>query len=398
VERGGWLPTAVLLRASSYSFLVPWHRHSWPGIPALRCGLLPRPALPQSYFLWLAPHPPIHPPPPIPHPTPLRRACHLLRKHALLPFAAPAGLHACCRCVFAFAAHCAALEASHGLPLLPTLLRELWPPLEQVRRLGCWVAPPFQPALAVVCSTTQHVPHLAALASPLPLDHRPHAALRASPPRLPAHNPPPPPTHTQPMHRCWPGTCASWGRLCGGRWLPKWMRWRRGRRRRPLTWRRGRAWLQVGPPRELAVHALPPAPPASSPRERRQPRRPACRPAWSLPALLPSRLLSLFRCCDEVQLSALCCPRIHHAAFVTIQPACLSTQHFAPPPPPPLRSLPFSRIPAGRAGGGSGGVCAAGVAAGGGRAAPRRRRPLPALHRLAGGSAQCGAQGAGGDG
>ncbi|PRW33875.1 exocyst complex component EXO84B-like [Chlorella sorokiniana] len=69
------------------------------------------------------------------------RACHLLRKHALLPFAAPAGLAAFTRCAFAFAAHCAALEASHGLQLLPTVLRELWPPMEQVlarrlRKLG----------------------------------------------------------------------------------------------------------------------------------------------------------------------------------------------------------------------------------------------------------------------
>ncbi|KAL4425163.1 hypothetical protein ABPG75_009179 [Micractinium tetrahymenae] len=69
------------------------------------------------------------------------RACHLLRKHALLPFAAPAGLHAFARCAFAFAAHCAALEASHGLQLVPTVQRELWPALEQVlarrvRKLG----------------------------------------------------------------------------------------------------------------------------------------------------------------------------------------------------------------------------------------------------------------------
>lgn len=60
-------------------------------------------------------------------------ACHLLRKHALLPFAAPAGLHGFGRCAFAFAAHCAALEASHGLQLVPTVQRELWTALEQVR-------------------------------------------------------------------------------------------------------------------------------------------------------------------------------------------------------------------------------------------------------------------------
>ncbi|KAI3435025.1 hypothetical protein D9Q98_003077 [Chlorella vulgaris] len=69
------------------------------------------------------------------------RACHLLRKHALLPFAAPAGLPAFGRAAFAFTAHCAALEASHGLQLVPTVQRELWPVLEQVlsrkiRKLG----------------------------------------------------------------------------------------------------------------------------------------------------------------------------------------------------------------------------------------------------------------------
>ncbi|PSC67429.1 exocyst complex component EXO84B-like [Micractinium conductrix] len=69
------------------------------------------------------------------------RTCHLLRKHALLPFAAPAGLHAFCRCAFAFAAHAAALEGTHGLQLMPTVHRELWPVLEQVlarrvRKLG----------------------------------------------------------------------------------------------------------------------------------------------------------------------------------------------------------------------------------------------------------------------
>lgn len=70
-------------------------------------------------------------PPPL-LPTPRRRACHLLRKHALLPFAAPAGLPAFARCAFAFTAHCAALEASHGLQLVPTVQRELWPATEQV--------------------------------------------------------------------------------------------------------------------------------------------------------------------------------------------------------------------------------------------------------------------------
>ncbi len=64
-----------------------------------------------------------------------RRACHLLRKHALAPFAAPAGLPATARCVFVFLAYAAALEASHALRLAPTVHRETWPVLEQV---GGW--------------------------------------------------------------------------------------------------------------------------------------------------------------------------------------------------------------------------------------------------------------------
>ncbi|KAL4435562.1 hypothetical protein ABPG77_002525 [Micractinium sp. CCAP 211/92] len=93
------------------------------------------------------------------------RACHLLRKHALMPFAAPAGLHAFGRCTFAFAAHCAALEASHGLQLVPTVQRELWPTLEQVlarrvRKVG----------EALRRAVPGEVDALAAGATPLPRD------------------------------------------------------------------------------------------------------------------------------------------------------------------------------------------------------------------------------------
>lgn len=136
----------------------------------------------------------------------LPRACHLLRKHALLPFAAPAGLAAFTRCAFAFAAHCAALEASHGLQLLPTVLRELWPAQEQVcahclhshccvsvyRELlqPCISQPPHVPALTLHCN-----------GSPSPRSHE----------RLPVPIPNP-----SALPRCWRAGCASWARRCGG--------------------------------------------------------------------------------------------------------------------------------------------------------------------------------------
>ncbi|GAB4815599.1 hypothetical protein N2152v2_002645 [Parachlorella kessleri] len=62
----------------------------------------------------------------------VERACQLLRKHALAPFAAPAGLAATCRCLHTLLAYCAALEASHALRLTPAVLRETWPVVEQV--------------------------------------------------------------------------------------------------------------------------------------------------------------------------------------------------------------------------------------------------------------------------
>eukprot|EP00887_Chlorella_sp_A99_P003391 scaffold7.g3391.t1 len=83
------------------------------------------------------------------------RAAELLRKHALAPFAGPAGLGATCRCVHTFLAFAAALEdpggVGHGppqaagaqplVPLQAALLAELAPVVEgvlakRVRRLG----------------------------------------------------------------------------------------------------------------------------------------------------------------------------------------------------------------------------------------------------------------------
>lgn len=66
------------------------------------------------------------------------RACHLLRKHALVPFAAPAGLAAAARCSLTFLSYCAALEASHALRLAPLAHRELWLVLEQVWCGALW--------------------------------------------------------------------------------------------------------------------------------------------------------------------------------------------------------------------------------------------------------------------
>ncbi|KAK9836141.1 hypothetical protein WJX81_004415 [Elliptochloris bilobata] len=61
----------------------------------------------------------------------------LLKRHALAPFAAPAGLAATVSCCLLALVHCRALEVSHGLTLAPRLMRDLWPACEQVlqRRL-----------------------------------------------------------------------------------------------------------------------------------------------------------------------------------------------------------------------------------------------------------------------
>lgn len=56
----------------------------------------------------------------------------LIKRHALAPFAAPAGLDPTVSCVLLALLHCRSLEKSHGLSLSPRLLRDLWPPCEQV--------------------------------------------------------------------------------------------------------------------------------------------------------------------------------------------------------------------------------------------------------------------------
>ncbi|BDA47404.1 Exocyst complex component EXO84A [Coccomyxa sp. Obi] len=61
----------------------------------------------------------------------------LIKRHALSPFAAPAGLSSTVQCCVLALVHCRALQASHSLALAPSLLRELWPACDQVldRRL-----------------------------------------------------------------------------------------------------------------------------------------------------------------------------------------------------------------------------------------------------------------------
>jgi hypothetical protein len=61
-----------------------------------------------------------------------RRCALLVKRHALSPFAAPAGLAATVHCCCLALAHCRRLQASHALALAPTLLRELWPACDQV--------------------------------------------------------------------------------------------------------------------------------------------------------------------------------------------------------------------------------------------------------------------------
>ncbi|KAK9823889.1 hypothetical protein WJX72_006201 [[Myrmecia] bisecta] len=69
------------------------------------------------------------------------RCALLLKRHALSPFAAPAGLGATVSCCVLALVHCMVLEDTHGLKLAPRLMRELWPACEQVlqrrlRRIG----------------------------------------------------------------------------------------------------------------------------------------------------------------------------------------------------------------------------------------------------------------------
>ncbi|KAK9905543.1 hypothetical protein WJX75_001810 [Coccomyxa subellipsoidea] len=66
-----------------------------------------------------------------------QRCALLIKRHALSPFAAPAGLSSTVQCCSLALVHCRALQASHSLALAPSLLRELWPACDQVldRRL-----------------------------------------------------------------------------------------------------------------------------------------------------------------------------------------------------------------------------------------------------------------------
>ncbi len=66
-------------------------------------------------------------------PQETERFALLLKRHALAPFAAPAGLAATAACCLLALVHCRALEASHGLTLAPRLMRDLWPACEQAR-------------------------------------------------------------------------------------------------------------------------------------------------------------------------------------------------------------------------------------------------------------------------
>ncbi len=61
-----------------------------------------------------------------------QRCALLIKRHALSPFAAPAGLSSTVQCCVLALVHCRALQASHSLALAPSLLRELWPACDQV--------------------------------------------------------------------------------------------------------------------------------------------------------------------------------------------------------------------------------------------------------------------------
>ncbi|KAK9835250.1 hypothetical protein WJX84_010079 [Apatococcus fuscideae] len=60
------------------------------------------------------------------------RFCTLIKRNALSPFAAPAGLAPTVGCCQLAMTQCVALEQSHGLMLAPRLVRDLWPACEQV--------------------------------------------------------------------------------------------------------------------------------------------------------------------------------------------------------------------------------------------------------------------------
>lgn len=60
------------------------------------------------------------------------RCAQLLRQHALIPLAVPAGLGPTVHCCMLALLYCTALETSHSLMLSPRLMRDLWPTCEQV--------------------------------------------------------------------------------------------------------------------------------------------------------------------------------------------------------------------------------------------------------------------------
>jgi hypothetical protein len=64
------------------------------------------------------------------------RSCQLIKKSALLPYAATAGLPAVARCVLAFLLPLYALEETHTMALRHVAFEELWPVVEQVSWKG----------------------------------------------------------------------------------------------------------------------------------------------------------------------------------------------------------------------------------------------------------------------
>jgi hypothetical protein len=66
-----------------------------------------------------------------------RAAAQLLRRHALSPFAAAAGLPATVHCVCLALVFVTSLEASHALSLAAPFAAELWPHLEAATRRHC---------------------------------------------------------------------------------------------------------------------------------------------------------------------------------------------------------------------------------------------------------------------
>ncbi len=85
-------------------------------------------------------------------PQETERFALLLKRHALAPFAAPAGLAATAACCLLALVHCRALEASHGLTLAPRLMRDLWPACEQARSGSLLIASAPECPAEFLCS------------------------------------------------------------------------------------------------------------------------------------------------------------------------------------------------------------------------------------------------------